>query len=88
MEFLRLPLIALVGTLVYAEAAAAAVFVGAGLIVAGNLVNLRRKQETARLMNSLLCRCVVRQAARGLYRAAQPHCRQDRTRALLQVKPK
>jgi drug/metabolite transporter (DMT)-like permease len=41
MEFLRLPLIAVVGTLLYGEELSLAVFVGAGLIVAGNLVNMR-----------------------------------------------
>jgi drug/metabolite transporter (DMT)-like permease len=41
MEFLRLPLLAVVGTLLYGEELSLAVFVGAGLIVAGNLVNMR-----------------------------------------------
>lgn len=41
MEFVRLPVIALVGMWLYAEPLRPAVFVGAGLIVAGNLVNLR-----------------------------------------------
>jgi drug/metabolite transporter (DMT)-like permease len=40
MEFLRLPLIALVGMWVYGEALRPAVFLGAALIVGGNLVNL------------------------------------------------
>lgn len=47
MEFLRLPLIALVGTLLYGEDLRVSVFLGAGLIVAGNLVNMRA--ETRRL---------------------------------------
>lgn len=41
MEFLRLPLIALVGSLVYGEDLRLPVFVGAGIIIAGNLVNMR-----------------------------------------------
>ncbi len=47
MEFVRLPLIAVVGMLVYGEPLRLAVFLGAGLIVAGNLLNLRA--ETRRL---------------------------------------
>jgi len=41
MDFLRLPLIAVVGMLVYGEKLELAVFAGAALIVAGNLVNVR-----------------------------------------------
>jgi drug/metabolite transporter (DMT)-like permease len=41
MEFLRLPVITVVGVLVYAEALSAAVIVGACVIIAANLVNLR-----------------------------------------------
>ncbi|MCX7645568.1 MAG: DMT family transporter [Rhodobacteraceae bacterium] len=40
MEFLRLPVIAAVGALVYGEALRFAVFLGAGVIIAANLVNL------------------------------------------------
>jgi len=40
MEFLRLPVIAAVGALVYGEALLVSVFVGAGVIIAANLVNL------------------------------------------------
>jgi drug/metabolite transporter (DMT)-like permease len=40
MEFIRLPLIALVGMWVYGEPLRLAVFLGAALIVAGNLINL------------------------------------------------
>lgn len=48
MEFIRLPLIAVVGMLVYGEPLRATVFVGAALIVAGNLVNLRAETRRAR----------------------------------------
>jgi drug/metabolite transporter (DMT)-like permease len=41
MEFIRLPLIALVGMWVYGEPLRLAVFLGATLIVAGNLINFR-----------------------------------------------
>lgn len=40
MEFLRLPVIAAVGALVYGEALLVSVFLGAGVIIAANLVNL------------------------------------------------
>jgi drug/metabolite transporter (DMT)-like permease len=41
MEFVRLPLIALVGMWLYAEPLRPAIFAGAALIIAGNLLNLR-----------------------------------------------
>ena len=41
MEFLRLPILAMVGMLMYGEPLRAAVFVGAAIIIAGNLVSLR-----------------------------------------------
>jgi drug/metabolite transporter (DMT)-like permease len=41
MEFIRLPVIALVGMWLYGEPLRLAVFAGAALIIAGNLVNLR-----------------------------------------------
>lgn len=41
MEFLRLPIVAVVGMLVYHEPLRLVVFVGAAVIVAGNLVGLR-----------------------------------------------
>lgn len=41
MDFLRLPAIAVVGRLLYGEPLEAAVFVGAGVIFAANLLNLR-----------------------------------------------
>lgn len=40
MEFLRLPIIAVVGALLYAEEVALAVFLGAAVILAGNMINL------------------------------------------------
>lgn len=47
MDFLRLPLIALVGMAVYGEALEVAVFAGAALILAGNLVNIRAAETGA-----------------------------------------
>lgn len=47
MEFVRLPLIALVGMWVYGEPLRPAVFAGAALIVAGNLINLRAETRRA-----------------------------------------
>lgn len=41
MEFLRLPVVALLGAWLYAEPLRGAVFAGAALIVAGNLIGLR-----------------------------------------------
>jgi drug/metabolite transporter (DMT)-like permease len=48
MEFIRLPLIALVGMWVYGEPLRLAVFIGAILIIAGNLMNLRAETRRAR----------------------------------------
>jgi drug/metabolite transporter (DMT)-like permease len=47
MEFVRLPLIALVGVWLYGEPLRAAVFLGAALIIAGNLVNMRGERRGA-----------------------------------------
>jgi drug/metabolite transporter (DMT)-like permease len=47
MEFLRLPLIATVGMLLYGEPLRVSVFVGAAIIVAGNLVNMRAGSRRA-----------------------------------------
>ncbi len=47
MEFIRLPLIALVGMWLYAEPLRPAIFVGAGFIIAGNLINLRAETRRA-----------------------------------------
>lgn len=48
MEFIRLPLIAIVGALLYDEPLRTSVFVGAALIVTGNLVNLHAETSRAR----------------------------------------
>lgn len=45
MDFLRLPLIAVVGALFYGERLEWAVFAGAAIMVAGNLVNLRAERR-------------------------------------------
>ncbi len=45
MEFLRLPLIAVVGALMYAEALEGAVFLGAAFILGANLMNLRAERR-------------------------------------------
>lgn len=45
LDFLRLPLIAVVGMMIYAEPLMAAVFVGAALILAGNLISLRAESR-------------------------------------------
>jgi drug/metabolite transporter (DMT)-like permease len=47
MEFVRLPVIALVGMWLYGEPLSIAVFAGAAVIVAGNLVNLRAETRRA-----------------------------------------
>jgi drug/metabolite transporter (DMT)-like permease len=47
MEFLRLPLIAVVGMWLYHEPLRLAVFVGAALIITGNLINLRAETRRA-----------------------------------------
>ena len=48
MEFIRLPLIALVGMWVYGEPLQPSIFLGAGLIIAGNLINLRAETRRHR----------------------------------------
>jgi drug/metabolite transporter (DMT)-like permease len=48
MEFVRLPLIALVGMWLYGEPLRLAIFAGAALIIAGNLVNLRGETRRPR----------------------------------------
>jgi drug/metabolite transporter (DMT)-like permease len=47
MDFLRLPLIAVVGMLLYGEPFELAVLAGGALIVAGNLVNIRAQRPRA-----------------------------------------
>lgn len=46
MDFVRLPMIAVVGALVYNEAVAPLVFVGAALILGGNWINLRASSRS------------------------------------------
>ncbi len=48
MEFIRLPIMALVGMLLYDEPIVAAVFVGGAIILAGNLLNVRAEQHRQR----------------------------------------
>lgn len=48
MEFVRLPLIAIVGAVLYGEELPVSVFVGAGMIIAGNLLNLRAESRRLR----------------------------------------
>jgi len=45
MEFVRLPMIAVVGALFYAEPLEAAVFAGAALVLSGNLLNIRAERR-------------------------------------------
>lgn len=45
MEFIRLPIIAMIGMLIYAEPIVVAVFIGAAVIIAGNLINIRAEQH-------------------------------------------
>jgi drug/metabolite transporter (DMT)-like permease len=47
MEYLRLPVVAAVGAVVYAEPLSLAVFAGAALIIAGNLLGLRAETRRA-----------------------------------------
>ena len=55
MEFLRLPIVAVLGALVYGEPLQVAVFVGAVFIVAGNLVGLRAETRRPRGWTLLTC---------------------------------
>jgi len=47
MEFIRLPIMALVGMLLYEEPIVLAVFIGGAIILAGNLINVRAEQRRA-----------------------------------------
>lgn len=47
MEFIRLPIIAALGALIYAESIELAVVIGAAVIVAGNLINLSAEKPAA-----------------------------------------
>lgn len=49
MDFLRLPLIAVVGALLYAEALDPIVFLGGALVFLGNFLNLRAERRRVRL---------------------------------------
>jgi drug/metabolite transporter (DMT)-like permease len=48
MEFVRLPVVAMVGMWIYGEPLRTAVFLGAAFIIAGNLMNLRAETRRAR----------------------------------------
>ncbi len=48
MDFLRLPLIAIVGALVYAEPFDPVVLLGGGVVIAGNVLNLWGERRTAK----------------------------------------
>ncbi len=48
MEFLRLPMIAAAGMLLYGEALEPAVFVGAAVVLTANLINIRAERRRAR----------------------------------------
>jgi drug/metabolite transporter (DMT)-like permease len=47
MEYFRLPVMAVLGVVLYDEPLNATVFVGAALIIGGNLVNLRAETRRA-----------------------------------------
>ncbi|MEO0426559.1 MAG: DMT family transporter [Pseudomonadota bacterium] len=47
MEFMRLPVIAAAGALLYGEPLEVAVFIGAAVILAGNLIGIRARQRAA-----------------------------------------
>jgi drug/metabolite transporter (DMT)-like permease len=62
MEFARLPVIAVLGAVIYHEALEPAVFLGAGLIITGNLLNLwfeQRRQNVAAGQAMLQCNKVL-----------------------------
>ncbi len=52
MDFLRLPIIALVGVLVYSESLELSLFIGAALMLLGNLVNMYQPNRKAGKMAS------------------------------------
>ena len=49
MEFIRLPIIAILGMVVYSEPLMLSVFIGAGFILAANILNLREKPKPEQL---------------------------------------
>jgi len=51
MDFMRLPLIMLVGYLLYQESVDWFVLVGALLMFSGNLVNIRAEQKKVKVVN-------------------------------------
>ncbi len=51
MEFIRLPMMAVVGMLLYQEPIVFAVFLGGAIILAGNIVNVRAEQSRNRTEN-------------------------------------
>jgi drug/metabolite transporter (DMT)-like permease len=52
MDFVRLPVAALVGALFYNEGLDAMFFLGAGLIIIGNFLNLRAETKGDRQLNA------------------------------------
>lgn len=48
MEFLRLPVVAILGMLIYGEPLEAVVFIGGAIILAGNLYNIRAERRARR----------------------------------------
>ena len=48
MEFIRLPMMAIIGMVLYEEPMVATVFVGAAIILTGNLINVRSEQARKR----------------------------------------
>jgi drug/metabolite transporter (DMT)-like permease len=53
LDFLRLPLIALVGYALYGEQVDEYLVLGAGLILAGNFINLNRERKKIECMQPL-----------------------------------
>jgi drug/metabolite transporter (DMT)-like permease len=53
LDFLRLPLIALVGYALYSERVDEFLVLGAGLILAGNFINLNRERKKIECMQPL-----------------------------------
>jgi drug/metabolite transporter (DMT)-like permease len=62
MDFLRVPLIAVVGWVLYAEPLDAFVFAGAGLIIAGVLWNVRGEAQRNESTRALPSRTIIQPA--------------------------